>query len=91
MVAEAAGSETADGHMGSARLKGWKPSKTACAIVGTELVCAIIVAWVVSASIEIRDSRSTSILTDISCILCTPWAPDMFSLISRHRFSHARR
>lgn len=30
------------------RLKGWEPSKTACAIVGTELVCAIIVAWVVS-------------------------------------------
>lgn len=27
--------------------KGWQPSKAACFVVGTELVCAIVVAWVV--------------------------------------------
>ena len=54
LVAQSAGSETAEDHIGTTRLKGWEPSKTACIIVGTELVCAIIVAWVVSAAIEVR-------------------------------------
>jgi hypothetical protein len=32
------------------RLTGWRPSRLVCRIVGTELGCAIVVAWVVSAS-----------------------------------------
>lgn len=54
-VAQAAGVENVedDERPSRLRLKGWEPSKTACAIVGTELVCAIIVAWVVSASVWI--------------------------------------
>lgn len=30
------------------QLKGWQPNRKACVIVGSELGCAIIVAWVVS-------------------------------------------
>lgn len=33
--------------LSGSRWRGWRPSKTACAIVGTELMCAIVVAWVV--------------------------------------------
>lgn len=29
------------------RFKGWKANKMACAVVGTELICAIVTAWVV--------------------------------------------
>jgi hypothetical protein len=47
-VSDSAEGEAADEVARPARLKGWEPSKAACAIVGAELVCAIIVAWVVS-------------------------------------------
>lgn len=35
-------------------LRGWRPSKLVCGIVGTELACAIVVAWVVSAHVPSR-------------------------------------
>lgn len=63
MIAETHGTEADDDRVRSGRLRGWEPSKTACVVVGTELVCAIIVAWVVSAAIWMRDLRSISMLT----------------------------
>lgn len=43
--------QSSETHEGPARsstyYKGWQPNKTACLVVGTELTCAIVVAWVV--------------------------------------------
>jgi hypothetical protein len=43
-TASGAGSPVDTGH----GLKGWRSSRLVCGVVGTELACAILVAWVVS-------------------------------------------